>query len=154
MEHSIVKDMEFMYLESNDPDINDAIEPIVKRLEAKGYKVKYASPGYDNTRFSNDRDKDGVVNGKMVGTAKIIFEKNYKFKTTPDGWEWKILPSNGFKALYVAPYSFNKKKYKSEEEARKQWREFYLSNIKTWVTQLPEQGSDEEAAPDTEFDAT
>lgn len=149
MTHSLVKDLEFLYFESGDPDIPDLIEPIVKQLESKGYQVKYASPGHTNTRFDNDQNKDGVINAKMRSTARIIFSRDYRFKTTPQGWEWKVL-ENGSKALYVKPYTYNEK-MGSKEEAFKKWQTFYIDNMKSWVTDLPKAGSDAKSKPDVNF---
>ena len=149
MENSLVKDLEFLYFEAGDPDIPDLIEPIVKQLESKGYQVKYASPGHINTTFDNDRNKDGVINSKMTSTARIIFSRDYHFKTTPQGWEWKIL-QNDSKALYVKPYTYNEK-MGPKDEAFKKWQTFYISNIKSWVTDLPKAGSDVKTEPDANF---
>ena len=137
------------FMEGNNPDIPDEIESVVKKLESKGYKVKYASPGHSNTKFSNDRNKDGIIYAKLVTTGRIIFEKDYKFKNTPQGWEWKIL-NNGAKALYVKKYTYNEK-MGTEKEAFEKWKDFYLSTIRDWVDALPQRGSNEETAPDTNF---
>lgn len=150
MRESLADDLAFMYFESeNDSSIPDLIEPVIKQLESKGYQVKYASPGHVNTRFDNDRNKDGVINAKMTSTARIIFSRDYHFNTTPQGWEWKVL-HNDAKALYVKPYTYNEK-MGSKEDAFKKWQTFYISNIKTWAAELPKVGSDKKTAPDTNF---
>lgn len=150
MRESLADDLAFMYFESeNDSSIPDLIEPIIKQLESKGYQVKYASPGHINTRFGNDKNKDGVINAKMTSTARIIFSRDYHFNTTPQGWEWKVL-HNDAKALYVKPYTYNEK-MGSKEDAFKKWQTFYISNIKTWAAELPKVGSDKKTAPDTNF---
>ena len=150
MRESLADDLAFMYFESeNDSSIPDLIEPVIKQLESKGYQVKYASPGHVNTRFDNDRNKDGVINAKMISTARIIFSRDYHFNTTPQGWEWKVL-HNDAKALYVKPYTYNEK-MGSKEDAFKKWQTFYISNIKTWAAELPKVGSDKKTAPDTNF---
>lgn len=150
MRESLADGLAFMYFESeNDSSIPDLIEPIIKQLESKGYQVKYASPGHVNTRFDNDKNKDGVINAKMTSTARIIFSRDYHFNTTPQGWEWKVL-HNDAKALYVKPYTYNEK-MGSKEDAFKKWQTFYISNIKTWAAELPKVGSDKKTAPDTNF---
>lgn len=150
MKDSLANELAFMYFESdNDTDIPDLIEPIVKELESKGYQVKYASPGHINTRFNNDRNKDGVINSKMTSTARVIFSRDYRFKATPQGWEWRILHNNS-KALYVKPYTFNEK-MGNAEEAFKKWQTFYITNLKTWAAELPKVGSDAKTSPDTNF---
>lgn len=137
------------FFEAGDPDIPDLIEPVVKILERKGYGVKYSSPGHTNTRFENDRNKDTVINGKYTTTARIIFDHDYKFPNTPQGWEWKVLKNNS-KALYVKPYS-QSQKHGNPENAFKKWQQFYMSTIRTWAENLPEVGESEKGAPDTNF---
>ena len=150
MSSSLTDDMIFMYFsESNDDKIPDLIEPIVKKIESKGYEVKYASPGHVNTSFNNDRNEDGVINAKMVTTARIIFARNYKFKNTPQGWEWKIL-HNGSKALYARPYTYNEK-MGSKEKAFEKWQTFYIDALKEWAVSLPSAGSDKDTPPDEHF---
>ena len=94
--------------EEGNPKIPDEIESVVKKIESKGYDVKYSSPGYADTTFKRDQNKDGIINSKMATTARIIFARDYKFKNTPQGWMWKILHNNS-KALYVKPYTYNEK---------------------------------------------
>ena len=129
------------FSESDDVKIvpND-IEPMVKKLENKGYKVKYSSPGYSNTRFDNDKNGDGVINSKLVSTARIIFERNYRFDNTPQGWEWKVL-ENQAKALYVKPYTYNEDQG-SKKDAFNKWQKFYLSTLSEWIDKLPQVGKE------------
>lgn len=141
----------FESTEGGNPDIPDKIEPIINEIESKGYKVKYSSPGYSNTRFSNDRDKNGVINAKMVTTGRVIFSRDYKFTTTPKGWEWKVL-KNGSKALYVKPYTYNEK-MGTEKEAFQKWQKVYMDSLKEWAVKLPQCGTsdDTEHEPDENF---
>lgn len=115
--------------------VPDDIEPMVKKLENKNYRVKYASPGHENTTFDNDKNGDGIVNGKLVSTGRIIFERDYHFEGTPKGWEWKVL-SNGFKALYVKPFTYNKDDG-SADAAFSKWKSDYLRNLEDWIDDLP-----------------
>lgn len=138
-------------MSDNIQSIPDKIEPAVKKLENKGYRVKYASPGHSNTHFSNDQNKDGVINGKLVGTGRIIFEKDYHFENSPEGWSWKVL-SNGFKALYVKPLSYNPDSGKSAKEAFLEWQSKYMSELNKWIEQLPHMGSDKDGKPDENFE--
>ena len=85
----------------------------------------------------------------MRSTARIIFSRDYRFETTPQGCEWKVL-ENGSKALYVKPYTYNEK-MGSKEEAFKKWQTFYIDNMKSWVTDLPKAGSDAKSKPDVNF---
>ena len=121
--------------------IPDDIRAVVDILQQKGYRVDKASPGYSDTRFKNDRNKDGIINGKMVSTAKVTFEKDYKFPNTPKGWYWKVLPSNGFKALYVKPYTYDPKG-KNADDAIEKWRNFYIKSLKEWAEGLPTMGNE------------
>ena len=136
--------------EKGDPKIPDVIEPAIKILESKGYKVKYASPGYVNTRFDNDRNKDGVINGKHQTTGRIVFSRNYNFPNTPDKWTWKVLNNNS-KALYVKPYSYTGAEGK-EDEAFIKWQTAYIDSLTTWAKALPNAGEDKkDTAPDENF---
>ena len=146
-------DGEDYLLEKSDDNVRavpDEIEPIVKILEGKGYRVKYASPGYVDGRFANDANKDGVINSKMVSTGRIIFEKDYKFPSTPKRWGWKFL-RNGFKALYVKPFANDYDKPTSENIRK--WHDEYIDSIKTWAESLPTRGTieDEELKTDKNF---
>ena len=123
---------------SENNKIPDDIESAIDGLEEKGYDVKYSSAGYANTRFDNDRNEDGVVNGKLVSTARVIFARDYHFDTTPEGWEWKVL-DNGSKALYVKPFTYIEK-YGTEREAFAKWKVSYLQNLRSWVKDLPKVG--------------
>lgn len=145
-------DLFFLFFEKGDKDVPDLIEPIVDTLEKKGYQVKYASPGYPESTFKNDRDKNGVVNSKLTSTARIIFSRDYKFTKTPQGWEWKIL-KNGSKALYVKSYTYNKK-HGSGKEAQEKWQIFYIDSLKNWAASLPEAGeSDKDKEGDVNFNS-
>lgn len=136
--------------EKGNPSIPDLIEPAVKILEQKGYDVKYASPGYVDTRFENDRDKDGVINGKHRTTGRIVFARDYSFNETPDRWTWKVL-DNGAKALYVKPYTFSGKEGK-EDEGFIKWQTAYIDSLMAWVKQLPKVGENKKSEEETSKD--
>lgn len=137
--------------EGGDPKVPDEIEAIVNTLENKGYQVKYASPGYKNTRFNNDRDKNGVVNGKFVGTARVIFSRKYNFPNTPKGWTWKVL-QNDVKALYVKPFTYNEDKGNESKEFDR-WHKNYMDALREWAAALPIAGKldSEKTEPDENF---
>ena len=140
---NVMMDLNEIYFEEKVSDSNkipDDIESAIDTLEEKGYDVKYSSAGYSNTRFDNDRNKDGVINDKLVSTARVIFSRDYSFKTTPEGWEWRVL-DNGSKALYVKPFTYNDK-YGSEREAFEKWRRSYLQNLRSWANDLPNVSED------------
>lgn len=135
-----------------DPDIPDSIEPVVDTLESKGYMVKYSSPGYANTRFDNDKNKDGIINAKLVSTARIIFSRDYNFSKTPQGWEWKVM-NNGAKALYAKQYTYNEK-MGTKKEAFQKWKAKYMQSIKDWAASLPQVGTkDPDKTPDENFNS-
>lgn len=138
-----------MYLERDDNDdlIPDKIENAVKILNSKGYKVKFSSPGYNNTNFKNDKNDDNITYGKFVSTARVIFARDYHFNNTPQGWKWKVL-ENGAKALYVNPKSFDYKNGKSAEFEK--WRDSYIRSLESWAQLLPEAGSDAEPKKEDE----
>lgn len=113
----------------------DPIKHIVVALEGKGYRVKYSSPGYMDSHFKRDRNKDGVINGKTASSARIVFSKDYRFNTTPKYWEWKVL-DNGFKALYVKPMSEN-----DDPNQMSKWKQKYMDSLEMWVKNLPMAGT-------------
>lgn len=148
--NTLVDDMFFLFFEAGDKDVPDVIEPIVKQLEKKGYQVKYSSPGYPDSTFKNDRNKDGIVNSKLTSSARVIFSRDYKFTSTPQGWEWKVL-SNGSKALYVKPYTYNEK-WGTGKSAQKKWQVFYMDSLKNWTVSLPNVGEqDKDQVGDQNF---
>lgn len=113
----------------------DRLKFIVQLLENKGYFVKYSSPGYVHTKFDNDRNDDGVINGKFATTARIIFANDYDFKLpAPKYWEWKRL-NEGNDGLYTEPKRFS---YDNDSDAElNAWREKYLNSLEQWVKELP-----------------
>lgn len=141
------------FAESNTSDkVPDNIEDSVKVLESKGYNVKYASPGYVNSPFTRDANKDGILNGKFVSTARVIFERDYHFSSTPQGWTWKVL-DNGSKALYVKPHSYDYDKADDKEKQFVEWQAWYLTSLYDWAKSISNRGDDnkEGTTPDTEF---
>lgn len=105
---------------------------IVDKLDSKGYKVKYASPGHLNTRFKNDRNKDLIINGKLTSTARVIFKNIEKKIEPPYLWEFKVL--DGCTGLYVKPYSYSEEYQGSPEEAFKKWQEEYMNSLDQWAS--------------------
>lgn len=129
-------------MKSGNPDIPDSIEDTINIIESKGYKVKYSSPGYANTRFKSDRNKDKVIYNKFISTGRVIFSYNYKFTETPKYWEWKAL-NNGTKALYVKPFTYNKTNG-DKNEAFAKWKQSYLNELRKWAVSLPKAGTQNE----------
>ena len=105
--------MEAVILEGK-RNISPEIKPIVDIFNKKGYKVKYASPGYSSERKKNDRDKDGVYYGKTYSTARVMFDGPYSLPTAPDGWH--IREVDGCTYLDVNPKSANKPSDKDLQE--------------------------------------
>lgn len=139
--------------DSNDNNIPDGCEQHVKALEEKGYSVRYSSPGYTTTRFDNDKNSDGVVEGKLKGTARIIFAKNYHFPNSPDGWEWKVL-HDGTKALYAKPFTYNYEEEGNSQAAKTKalakWKASYLNSLMTWIKNLPKAGEEKKDSKEDE----
>lgn len=105
---------------------------IVDKLDSKGYKVKYASPGYLNTRFKNDRDKNIIINGKLTSTARVIFKDRELKVEAPDLWEFKVLED--CTALYVKPYSYSEEFQGTPDEAFSKWQEEYMNSLDRWAS--------------------
>ena len=107
---------------------------IVDKLNRKGYKVKYASPGHQNTSFKNDVYSDHVINGKLTTTARVIF-KNPETKVEPPYlWYFKVM--DDCTGIYVKPYSYSKDSQGSPQEAFAKWQEQYMISLDEWASKL------------------
>lgn len=115
-------------------DIPDDFKPIIELLNKKGYETKYSSPGYEGETIKNDRNKDGVLNGKLYTSARITFAKEYDFKA-PELWVKTNKDDKTF--LNVDQKSFDYSKPSTDAEFSK-WKEKYLSSLISWVHELPD----------------
>ena len=130
-------DDEEFFTEAGERDIDSDLKPLIKKLNEKGYKTKYSCSGHPSARSKNDVFRDGIRNGRLYSTARIIFDKIYDFPNTPKYWEKKILDEDKV-ALYVKPPHFRiinglpKDQYKN-------WKERYMYQLEKWVDELPDE---------------
>lgn len=122
--------------------ISDEIVDIVEMLNSKGYKVKYSSPGYPSERRKEDIYKDGVLNGKLYTSARLVFKKDYKFKDVPKGWELKVMDNDAI-GLYVKNPTY-KITDGVPKEALYNWKSKYMGNLRRWAERLKPVTSDGE----------
>ena len=125
----------------NNPKIDEGIKDILVKLNKLGYKTKYSCTGHSPTRLERDGKKDGVYHGKLYTTARINFDKVYKFATLPDGWYQSN--DGDITSIYVNPCNYDKKDG-SVDTAFDNWKKRYMNALNTWVDEL--QPSDETGA--------
>ena len=121
------------YLEAKKPD--DGMMEILDTLNRKGYKTKYSCSGHKRS-FKEDRNDDGVINGKLTSGARIMFMDDYDFPDPPKHWGWKTVDGKDY--LYVIAVSHNADKIDSDK-AFDAWKNKYMASLKRWVDSLPDQ---------------
>ena len=121
------------YLEAKKPD--DGMMDILNTLNQKGYKTKYSCSGHKRS-FKEDRNDDGVINGKLTSGARIMFMDDYEFPDPPKHWGWKTVDGKDY--LYVISVSHNADKVDSDK-AFDAWKNKYMASLKRWVDSLPDQ---------------
>ena len=121
------------YTEAKKPD--DGMMEILDILNRKGYKTKYSCTGHKSS-FKEDRDENGVINGKLSSGARIMFQGDYKFPDPPKHWGWKMVDGKDY--LYVLAKSHNADKV-DVDKAFDAWKNKYMASLRRWVESLPEQ---------------
>lgn len=121
------------YLEAKKPD--DGMMEILDTLNRKGYKTKYSCSGHKRS-FKEDRNDDGVINGKLTSGARIMFMDDYEFPDPPKHWGWKTVDGKDY--LYVISVSHNADKIDADK-AFDAWKNKYMASLKRWVDSLPDQ---------------
>lgn len=143
-EYHFFNSIDALFTEAPD-EVADEIEPIIDKLNDKGYKTKYSSPGY-KTEFKHlkgDIDKDGLYNGKLYSSARIQFDGDYKFPEAPKGWNWKTVDKNDY--LQVTGKHTND----PEDNDFASWKKDYLKSLSDWVDELPDRkNADSDASND------
>ena len=133
-------------------NMEDEIKPIVEKLERKGYKVKYASPGHKNLRKKEDKEPDGKYYGKLYSDARVMFDKVYDFPSdAPKYWHWREV--DGCSYLDITPLN-HKESDGSIDEAFAKWKVNYMNSLRKFVDDLKDNGSKkvEESVDDYEYD--
>ena len=119
-----------------DPDI----QKVITKLNKMGYTTVASCSGHPNMRVKNDQYRDGILNGKLYTTARIVFDKDYDIGA-PKGWETKNF-DNGF-GIYPKPdnYTFSKGK---PDDAFIKWKVQYMEDLNNWIDKLSGKETDEE----------
>ena len=121
-------------------NMENEIKPIVAKLNEKGYKVKYASPGHRKLRKKEDEKSDGIYYDKLYSDARIMFKDLYKFPDAPKYWHWREV--DGCSYLDISPIPYDKKKG-TPDEAFAKWKDNYMYNLKVYVDKLKDNNSKE-----------
>lgn len=121
--------------ETSGRDIDVDMKPIISKLNGKGYETKYSCSGHPSSKDKDDIYKDGVKNGKLYSTARIVFAEIYDFPNIPKYWSKKILDDDKT-ALYVKAPTFTVLKGLPEAQY-KNWKARYMDNLKKWANELP-----------------
>lgn len=114
-------------------NIDGDMKPIIKALNAKGYKTKYSSSGHPGIMSKHDRDNDKVREGNLYIDARIMFDGDYKFPSAPKWWVWRTVDGNDYldvKEIYL-------KDGETASKAKYEWKAKYMATLKTWVDDLP-----------------
>lgn len=128
-------DKELVVTESDEDEIDEDIKPIVNLLNKLGYTVKYSCSGHNRSRIKEDGYRDGVYHGKIYTTARLTFDKKYKFDTIPEGWY--LNKNSDTTGIYVRAYTYNEKDG-TPNEAFEKWKKRYMGALKDWVEHLKE----------------
>lgn len=142
---AVLDDIDFM-VESKQADpseIDSDIKSTVELLNRLGYKVKYSCSGHTKTRIKEDGFNDGVYHGKLYTTARLIFDKNYRFSSIPKGWYQN--KNAGTTSIYVRAFNYSKKDG-TPNEAFEKWKQEYMSSLKEWAENLKEANESDEDA--------
>lgn len=121
-------------------NMEDEIKPLVEKLNQKGYKVKYASPGHYKLRRKEDREPDGVYNGSLYSDARIMFDQDYSLPNAPKCWKWRIV--DGCKYLDVIPRKYNEKDG-TPNEAFEKWKDEYMDSLKSFINSIDNETDDD-----------
>lgn len=128
-------------LEASKEDIDADIRPIIDKLNRLGYDTKYSCSGHTKTRIKEDGFRNGIYNGSLYSTARIVFAKDYKLNP-PKGWKKKQF--DGKIGFYTEPKTYQ---YKDgvPDDAFEKWKEEYMTSLREWVDKLKKRpGPDED----------
>ena len=116
-------------------NIDKEMQKYIDKLNDKGYKTLYSSPGHDNIRAKEDPNKDGVYYGKIYCDARLMFGDNYDFGEAPKYWHWRHVDGKSY--LDITPITF-KGDYGSRDKQYAEWKEKYLKSLDEWIDELPD----------------
>ncbi len=112
--------------------IESEIKPIVDKLNSKGFKVKYASPGHSKLRKKEDNEPDGVYYGKLYSDARIMFADKYDFNA-PKYWMHRDVDNCSY--LDIIPVKYDKADG-SPDEAFAKWKDNYMDSLRKFADSL------------------
>ena len=116
-------------------NIDKEMQKYIDKLNDKGYKTLYSSPGHDNIRAKEDPNKDGVYYGKIYCDARLMFGDNYSFGEAPKYWHWRQVDGKSY--LDNTPITF-KGDDGSRDKQYAEWKEKYLKSLDEWIDELPD----------------
>lgn len=147
-----IKNFKMESVISEAANMEDEIKPLVEKLNALGYTVKYASPGHEHLRKKEDNEPDGVYYGKLYSDARVMFDDKYDFPDTPKYWHLREV--DGCSYLDITPYKYNEEDG-TPDEAFKKWKENYMASLKEFVDFLGDYKSKkvEESYEDVTFES-
>lgn len=120
---------------SETANIDKEMQKYIDKLNDKGYKTLYSSPGHDNIRAKEDSNKDGVYYGKIYCDARLMFGDNYDFGEAPKYWHWRQVDGKSY--LDITPITF-KGDDSSRDKQYAEWKEKYLKSLDEWIDELPD----------------
>ena len=123
------------YITEGKKDIDGDMKPLLQKLHAKGYKTTSSCSGHVNTRIKEDGYRDGVYNGKIYTTARIVFGDKYDLPNAPSLWETR--DAHGKTAIYVKHKSISDSDG-GPDRAFDKWKVLYMNSLKKWIDRLPE----------------
>lgn len=121
-------------------DLDEEMKPIVEKLNNKGYKVKYASPGHKNLRKKEDKEPDGMYKGKLYSDARIMFDKEYNMGEAPEGWKWRIVDGCSYLDIKDKTHDPENDK-RTPDEIFSEWKKEYMESLEKFVDKLKPNGS-------------
>lgn len=116
-------------------NIDKEMQKYIDKLNDKGYKTLYSSPGHDNIRAKEDPNKDGVYYGKIYNDARLMFDADYNFGKAPKYWHWRQVDGKSY--LDITPITF-KGDDSSRDKQYAEWKEKYLKSLDEWIDELPD----------------